>query len=326
MLFPRSEKFYSRTDLFISKNSQFWNELIKLNNTPLKGWSSNELRAFPGYFRKLCDHLNYAKEQQLSNKIILFLNELVGRSHQVLYQKNMSRMGNLGRYFFRDIPELLRKAWAYILISAFLFIGSFSLTFLFTAKNPEFAQRVIDQQTLTLFEEMYAEDIFEDKSLSSRFSGAAYYIQHNTSIAYLSFAAGVFLGIGSLYFLLFNGLFLGAIAGYVHNTGGSLNFWSFVTAHSAFELSGLIIAGAAGLLLGWTIIHPGLKKRKTMLLEQIPQIVGILIPSSFFLFCAAIIESSISPLPVSLQLRGTIAVISLMMILGYSLLGVWRKK
>jgi uncharacterized membrane protein SpoIIM required for sporulation len=63
--------------------------------------------------------------------------------------------------------------------------------------------------------------------------------------------------LGTLFFLVFNGLYIGAAAGYVNHAGNPDAFWSFVSGHSSFELLGMVIAGMAGMRLGMAILKPG---------------------------------------------------------------------
>jgi uncharacterized membrane protein SpoIIM required for sporulation len=84
-----------------------------------------------------------------------------------------------------------------------------------------------------------------------------YYIMHNIGIAFQTFAGGLLFGLGSAFFLFFNGLMIGAVAGHLTEIGFGQTFWPFVIGHGAFELTAIALAGAAGLKLGWALIAPG---------------------------------------------------------------------
>ena len=74
-----------------------------------------------------------------------------------------------------------------------------------------------------------------------------YYIRNNISVAFQCFAAGLFVGLGSLFFLAYNGAFSGAMAGYLVDRGLSSTFFSFVVTHSAFELTAIVLVGRGGI-------------------------------------------------------------------------------
>ena len=84
-----------------------------------------------------------------------------------------------------------------------------------------------------------------------------YYIRNNIGISFQCFAGGIFFGAGSLFFLGFNGLFSGALAGYLTARGLAGTFYPFVATHSVFELTAVVLSGAAGLRLGHALLSPG---------------------------------------------------------------------
>src|SRR5690606_9438682 len=71
------------------------------------------------------------------------------------------------------------------------------------------------------------------------------------------FARGILLGIGTVYTLLQNGIFIGSVGGYVVSQGYEERFLSFIISHGSFELTAIAVAGAAGLALGNAVLHPG---------------------------------------------------------------------
>jgi uncharacterized membrane protein SpoIIM required for sporulation len=88
-----------------------------------------------------------------------------------------------------------------------------------------------------------------------------YYVMNNVSIAFRTFASGLFFGVGAIYVLGANGLLIGGMAGHLTAIGYGGPFWRFVVGHSAFELSAMVIAGGAGLRLGLTLLAPGRQRR-----------------------------------------------------------------
>ena len=85
----------------------------------------------------------------------------------------------------------------------------------------------------------------------------AFYIWNNVKIGFQTFAGGLAFGLGSIFFLVFNGVTIGAVAAHVTNVGFGATFWSFVSGHSAMELTAIALSGAAGLRLGGAVIAPG---------------------------------------------------------------------
>ena len=83
---------------------------------------------------------------------------------------------------------------------------------------------------------------------------AGFYVYNNVGIAFRCFATGVLFGAGSLFFLIYNGLVTGTVAGYVMSAGHGGNIWTFMCGHAPFELTAIVIAGGAGLEMGYALV------------------------------------------------------------------------
>src|SRR5262249_6666528 len=101
----------------------------------------------------------------------------------------------------------------------------------------------------------------------SNFQMFGFYIQHNVGIDFQIFAGGILAGLGTIYALVYNGVALGASAGYANYACNPVSFWSFVAGHSSYELLGMIVAGMAGMRLGLGVLKPGRLPRGRSLAE-----------------------------------------------------------
>jgi uncharacterized membrane protein SpoIIM required for sporulation len=118
-----------------------------------------------------------------------------------------------------------------------------------------------------------------------------FYIKNNISVAFQCFAGGMLAGIGSMFFLVYNGVFGGAIGGYLTERGLSGTFYSFVVTHAAFELTAIVLSGAAGLRLGHAMIAPGRKTRLQSMVDASKDILPIIYGFVVMLIIAAAIEA-----------------------------------
>jgi uncharacterized membrane protein SpoIIM required for sporulation len=118
-----------------------------------------------------------------------------------------------------------------------------------------------------------------------------YYIRHNIGLAFQCFAGGLLAGVGSLFFLAYNGAFFGALAGYLTQRGLSDTFYSFVVTHAAFELTAIVLAGAAGLRIGHSLLAPGRLTRRQALVAASRESVVIIYGVTTLLLIAAAVEA-----------------------------------
>jgi len=315
----------TKSERFVASKKELWEELknitLKIRKKGYVSISETEVKQFPRLYRLTCRDLAEADMLELSPDVTSYLNELVGQAHKCLYSIPPLKKSAVGMFFARELPNVLLKNYKTVLLSAAIFYISFLATFFVIKENPDLAGVIVPDEVLNQMESSYKTAMGESRALSMGSMASSYYIQHNVSIAFASFAAGVLLGIGTIYFLLYNGMILGAITGYIFSLGYSKNFISFVTAHSVFELSGLVVAGAAGLLLGSTILSAGRYSRKDSLKVQKNNIFTLVVSCFLLITTAAFIEGFISPsasVPYAVKLL--IAIFSLLSILWYFLL------
>jgi uncharacterized membrane protein SpoIIM required for sporulation len=118
-----------------------------------------------------------------------------------------------------------------------------------------------------------------------------FYIRNNVGVAFQCFAGGLFAGLGTLFFLAYNGAFSGALAGYLTARGLSTTFYSFIATHSAFELTAIVLSGAAGLRIGHALMAPGRQTRVQALVQATRDSAVLLYGVTAMLFVAAAIEA-----------------------------------
>jgi uncharacterized membrane protein SpoIIM required for sporulation len=121
------------------------------------------------------------------------------------------------------------------------------------------------------------------------------YIANNVGIDFQCFAGGIIFGIGAVFYMLYNGLIIGAVAGHLTQLGYIETFWGFVAGHSAFELTGAVLSGAAGLKIGLALIAPGNRSRVAALKAAAAVAVRLLYGAALLTFLAAFIEAFWSP-------------------------------
>lgn len=250
---------------------------------------------FPHCYREVCQHFALAQTRKYSQPLIDQLGQLVLRSHQQLYQRRAPLLHQLLHFFGRGFPRLIRQEWRIVAISASVFFGSLIAMIVAIQVEPELAFSVINPEQIASIEGMHSPEerqrIGRERDADSDIMMFGYYIKNNTGIGFRTFAGGLLLGIGSLFFLLFNGVFIGAVAGHLTQIGYIDTFWGFVAGHSAAELTAIALSGAAGLKLGQALIQPGRKSRVEALKSNAVIAVNILYGAAALFLIAAFIEA-----------------------------------
>lgn len=258
--------------------------------------NAGELADFPHHYRRLCQHLALAQERGYSSYLVDPLQQLALRGHQQLYRHRSHVGASVLSFVLAGFPRLVREQWRFVLIASLLFFGSLLVVALLVYLFPDLIYSIVSPQQVAEMQSMYDPDASRlgraaDRASSENWMMFGYYVMHNIGIAFQTFAAGLLLGLGSVFFLIFNGLIIGAISGHLTEIGYGQTFWSFVIGHGAFELTAIALAGAAGLQLGWAIIAPGRLARSESLRLAARKSVQMLCGVMVFLLVAAFIEA-----------------------------------
>jgi uncharacterized membrane protein SpoIIM required for sporulation len=255
-----------------------------------------DLAGFPHQYRRLCQHLALAQERGYSSYLVDPLQQLALRGHQQLYRHRSQLGAKVLSFVLADFPRLVRAQWRFVLAASLLFFGSLVGVALLVFLFPDLIYSIVSPQQVAEMQSMYDPAASRlgraaERASSEDWMMFGYYVMHNIGIAFQTFAAGLLLGLGSVFFLIFNGLIIGAVSGHLTEIGYGQTFWSFVIGHGAFELSAIALAGAAGLQLGWALIAPGQLTRGESLRLAAHQSVQMLCGVMAFLLIAAFIEA-----------------------------------
>ena len=318
---PSAVAVLTKSDLFIRERKDSWKRFSgmvdKARNSP-KRLTPQELREFPKLYRRTCADLARARSLGLARDLIDYLNESVARAHTLLYAPPLLDRSGLSRFFLDTLPDCVVRNFPAVLLSALLFFGSYAVSLFLVSRNGDLATTFVSASTLDAFTDSYREAV-EGRSLGGSSFMTAFYISNNVTIAFLSFASGILAGAGSLYFLLQNGLYLGTIEGYIHYSGYGANIDAFTMAHGPLELSGLVLAGAAGLCLGFAVIRGGRYRRADALLMARDRIFPLVAAFVLCIGAAAFIEGFVSPRAIPLWIKAGIAWLSSACLAAYFL-------
>jgi uncharacterized membrane protein SpoIIM required for sporulation len=208
-----------------------------------------------------------------------------------------------------------------MLLAAALFFVPFALGCILTLRDPAFAFRVAPEATLRPLTEAYARGFDQGREVGEGTMMAGFYVYNNVGIALRCFALGIFGGLGSAIYLVQNGLSIGAILGYVSSQGAGENIVLFIVGHGSLELGAIVLAGGAGLSIGWSLVSPGELTRIASVERRAREILVVVAGASVMLLMAAGIEafwsSSSAPRPVKLAVGGAL----FLLVTTYILLG-----
>lgn len=202
------------------------------------------------------------------------LNRLLSRAHAQLYRSHRSprRRGSVLRFFGSDLPRLFRANAGYTVASLLICSLIYIMAYRTVQEHPEIISDILGSRMDSEFTgEKQPEDItarFREAQQGLTAPGFSTMITtNNIGVALTAFALGITFAIGTVWILVVNSAMLGGIAGAFAQSGIEGTLWATILPHGALELSAIVVAGAAGLRMGWPLWCPGQKTRLRALRE-----------------------------------------------------------
>ena len=281
---------------FIAKNETAWKRLQDFN---LRGGigklSHSEIREFARLFRLASFHLAYAKTHFPTGSALPYLNQVVGVAHNYFYIRESSGFFAIRRYFTQVFPQAVCASWRYIAIATAVFLLGLFFASIYVAQDTTRLATFMPAQFNT---EYLGENLGEMDGWDHSYMSAAI-MTNNIAVAINSFVLGIFGGLGTIYILIYNGMIVGGLFGFLHTTGADMLLsYALVLPHGIIELAAIFICGAGGLMIGHGVLMPGRFSRKDAIVFRAKQ-AAVLIPGIVaMLIIAGLIEGFFTPLPI----------------------------
>jgi uncharacterized membrane protein SpoIIM required for sporulation len=310
-------------DRFVATRRHRWEALdrllapdVRLHRRPPR--TISELAAL---YRAVSADLMRARALGLGLDVVQHLNSLSSRAHNQLYGAKPLQLGLALTFLSQVFPSTVRRSFWPCFIASLLFYGPFFLALFATLQNKDFALLVLPPETLEQMAESYAEgfDGGRDEGTDSMMAG--FYVYNNVGIAFRCFATGILFGAGSVFFLFSNGLSIGAVLGHVISSGSGTNIVTFVSGHGAFELTAIVIAGGAGLKMGYALVKTDGRTRLGSLRAQAKDLATLVAGAAVMLLVAAAIEAFWSPSSAPRQVKWVVAACFWLFIVVYFVFG-----
>jgi uncharacterized membrane protein SpoIIM required for sporulation len=301
---------------FIQQREKDWQRLETLINQHKgrKPLDAREVHELGTLYRAVTSDLALARRDYPDQRVTLFLNQLLTRTHSFIYQQDVSDFRQFLRYFTHRIPQVFRQTAVFTLIAFLLFIVPAIVGYRLAYTNPNSADvfGLAAQREILSRHETWTEIPQEERGFMS-----AFIMSNNIRIAILAFGGGVSFGLFTIYILTMNGLIIGAVLGLAAHYGMGEALFGFIIGHGVIELSVVFIAGGAGLQLGWALLNPGPYTRRDSLALAARRAVTLCVVSIPLLIIAGLIEGYISPSELSFLTRAGVGVGSGILLYSY---------
>ena len=270
-------------------------------------------------YRSAAADLALARHTFPGDPVVARLERVVAQARTLVYSTPSRRVA-LGRFLTHGYWRLVAERWVYLAIAAALLFGPAFLAGAWALDDPASASGIVPDEYQSVTEPRpEGQDLGLTTEEQAAFSSQI--LTNNIRVSLLAFAAGILAGLGTAAVLILNGVLFGTVAGLAIGAGNGSPFFELVSAHGVLELSCIVVAGAAGLRLGWAIVDPGRRSRIESVTREAQRAVLIALGTAPWLILAGLVEGFVTP-----QGVGVTAALAIGFGLGtlYWALLVWR--
>jgi uncharacterized membrane protein SpoIIM required for sporulation len=246
------------------------------------------------YYIQLTNDLSYAQTYYPESKTLLYLNSLASQAHQKIYVTKKKSKNKIISFWRDEFPLFFRQYHKTLLYSFLIFMSAVVIGAVSTLNDDSFIRLILGDgyvnMTIENIENGEPMAVYKSGSSMGTFLGITI---NNIRVAIIAFALGVFFSVGTIYVLFSNGIMLGAFITFFYNYG-ILEKTSTVWLHGTIEISVIVIAGCAGLVMGNSFLFPKTYSRRVAFMKGAKDGLKIVVSTIPFFIIAGFIEGFIT--------------------------------
>jgi len=279
-------------DSYIDRHRGEWRSLEEAVRRSFDGrLAGADVTEFIRLYLRASSHLAEVQSRYHDPALEDYLNSLVARASAAIYGSEARSFRSFLASFGGRYRAAVRRTLPSILVVAALLASVLIATDVWVATSPEAQAGAVPPAAQEAIQRIDKGAVGVDVSGGEL---STIIFQNNVQVAFLAFALGVFLGVGTVWVIVQNAVFIGLLAGAFQAAGKAPEFWSLVLPHGFLELIAICIAGGAGLRMGWALVDPGDRYRLTALAEEARDAVLVVVGVIPAFLVAALIEGFVT--------------------------------
>ncbi|GHG74946.1 stage II sporulation protein M [Comamonas sp. JC664] len=303
---------------FIESRRPRWEQLESLLDRSelqgLRALSLEDARTLGRLYRAVSSDLLWVRARSGSADVNAYLNDLVGRAYALTYPGRRPRFSEVWGFVARGFPALMRSEWRMYVASLLMLLAGVGFGYVGMMVDPDAALYLVPAEHLNLDPVKRAADEAAGTGMSAQDQAqfTTFLFTHNIQVAFLAFALGITMGVGTALMLFVNGLFLGALAQVYAAKGMAGWFWAWILPHGIPEITAICIAGAAGLVIARGMVAPRGLPRGMAVRREAVTAVKLLFGTLTLFVLAGFIEGTVSqvhPPKLSVAFKVTFALV-----------------
>jgi uncharacterized membrane protein SpoIIM required for sporulation len=263
-----------RLEQFVQNRRPVWNRLAAIVAEAYR----RGVRRLPGadvhdmvyLYRDVSADLARLRALEADPQLVSEVNRLVARAHAQIYRGVRRKSYSVLEFFLVRYPRLFRETWRFTFASFLICVLFAGLAYRTVQTHPDLVADVMGPMMAHEFRgEKKPSDIKDRFRMMSSPVLSSLVTGNNVMVALKAFALGITFGLGTVYVLMYNSMMVGGLAGAYAKSGVAADLWMTLLPHGALELSAIVVAGGAGLLVGYSLWCPGPRTRRRALREDV---------------------------------------------------------
>ena len=246
------------------------------------------------YYIQLTNDLSYAQTYYPESKTLLYLNSLASQAHQKIYITKKESKNKIISFWRDEFPLFFYQYQKTLLYAFLIFMAAVSIGAVSTLNDDSFTRLILGDSyvnmTIENIENGEPMAVYKSGSNIGSFLGITI---NNIRVAIIAFALGVIFSVGTVFVLFQNGIMLGAFITFFYKYG-LLEKTSTIWLHGTIEISVIVIAGCAGLVMGNSFLFPKTYSRRVAFMKGAKDGLKIVVSTIPFFIIAGFIEGFIT--------------------------------
>ncbi len=307
---------------FVRQNKEKW-----LQSEQLLEGENKDPEQLSTLFTQVVDDLSYSQTYYRNRSVRVYLNNIARNFFSVLSNKRRDNKNHFKTFWLSELPQIVIYCRKELLISLAVFLLAAAIGVLSSERDENFTEYILGNQYMDITRENIKKGdpmaIYKDKN---QLEMAWQIITNNVQVAFRTYVLGIFMSIGTLVILLYNGIMIGTFQYYFAQQDLLATSAMTIWLHGTLEISSIIIAGGAGLTLGSGLLFPGTYTRLQAFQLSAVRSLKLVFGIAPILVIAGIIESFLTrytEVPAAFKL--TLIILSAAFIIGYFIIYPWWK-
>ena len=280
-----------RESAFIQRNKPRWEEFEKVVNNQHKA-SPDKLAEL---FIQITDDLSFSRTQYPKSRTTQYLNALASKIHLEIYKNKKEEKSRFVTFWKEELPAVMYETRKPLLFAFVIFLVAGIIGAVSVVYDETFVRLIMGDAYVNMtLENIKSGNPTRVYSSGSEISMFFMITRNNIMVSFMVFVYGVFASLGTGLYLFYNGLMVGTFVMFFYKEQQLAQAFPVIMLHGTIELSSIVIAAAAGFVMGNSLLFPGTYSRlesfKMGALKGLKIIMG-LIP---FFIMAGFIESFIT--------------------------------